>query len=286
MNGQKSENCTECGGIKFEPDWVKAKKSITRNTSVQVTKTNPEFGEVTDRLTLSKWCPGGRATFHINKPGQWEMIKHAVDTDLADILGWENAVDLQEKITKNVPNKKSGDATKLVEQHPQILKDIISQVDTDKLSKRDFESFSETLIELSDVLTSASAGFREAFLSVIKKLPKQKQRALEDLDTLLKNWELNVITNVSQQVKNRLDTIDLFEERIADPKTLEINGDNSIHRILERAMWLIDEKYWLMISNKTIRTFIGKELSKSDKKKYGSKRPDFVCGTVGDRLIF
>lgn len=138
---------------------------------------------------------------------------------------------------------------------------------------------------MGDIVSTANAGFREAFLSVIKKLPKQKQRALEDLDDLLKNWELHVVTNVSQQVKNRLDTIDLFEERINDPKTLEINGDNSIHRILERAMWLIDEKYWLMISNKTVRTFIGKELSKTDKKKYGDKRPDFVCGTVGDRLI-
>jgi len=284
-NIQKSTACLKCGSPKFEPDWVKAKKPITRNTSVQVTKTNPEFGTVENRLTLSKWWPGGRATFHINKPGQWEMIKYIIDTDLVKFLGWESAESLKKKVITSTSKEKSDDATKLAEQHPQILKEIISRIDTDKLSKNDLESFGETLVELSEVVTNANAGFREAFLAVIKKLPKQKQRALEDLDALLKNWELNVITNVSQQVKNRLDTIDLFEERVDDPKTLEITGDNSIHRILERAMWLIDEKYWLMVSNKTVRTFIGKELSKKDKKKYGNKRPDFVCGTVGDRLI-
>lgn len=30
---------------------------------------------------------------------------------------------------------------------------------------------------------------------------------------------------------------------------------------------------------------IGDEMSKKDKKRYGNKRPDFVCGTIGNRLI-
>jgi hypothetical protein len=32
--------------------------------------------------------------------------------------------------------------------------------------------------EISDALTNANAGFREAFLNIVKKLPHQKQRAL------------------------------------------------------------------------------------------------------------
>lgn len=282
QNQHDTSECEECGGVKFEPDWVTAKSPITRNTSVQVTKTNPEFGEVTERVTLSKWWPGGRQTFNINKPGQWEMIKHAIDTDLSKVLGWEKAEEIKERV---LTRSGKGDATKLLDQHPQVLKQIIEQIDVEKLSKSDLESLGETLSNLGDIVSNANAGFREAFLSVIKKLPKQKQRALEDLDDLLKSWELHVITNVSQQVRYRLDMIDLFEERINDPKTLEITGDNSIHRILERAMWLVDEKYWLMISNKTIRKYIGDALSKKDKKKYGKKRPDFVCGTVGDTLV-
>lgn len=275
--------CTSCGHKRFEPSWVKEKSSITKNTSIQITKSNPEFGKAEERLTLSKWWPGGRSTFHINKPGHWEEIRNVIDTKFAEILGWETANQLKEKINKKIDTK--GSANSVLENHPQILKEIIENVDVDSFSKKDFQSFSETLVEVSNILTNANSGFRTSFLSVIKKLPKQKQKALEELDDLLKTWELNIITNVSNQVKNRLELIDLFEDRINDPKTLEITGDNSIHRILEKSMWLIDEKYWLLISNKTVRTFIGNELSKKDKKKYGKKRPDFACGTVGDQLV-
>ena len=139
--------------------------------------------------------------------------------------------------------------------------------------------------QISDVLTNANAGFREAYLAIVKKLPKQKQRALEDLALLLEGWSLNVVTNVAQQVKSRLETIDLFEKQIEDSRTFEIQGDNSIHRILERAMWLVSEEYWLLHSNRTLRVQIGDEMSKKDKKRYGKKRPDFVCGSVGNRLI-
>lgn len=277
--------CVECNHKKFEPIWIKAKKSITRNMSVQVTKSNPVYGVTEDRLTLAKWWPGGRSTFHITKPGHWDQIKAIIDSNFTTLLGWETTEKIIKGLESKIEENRTTAANSAIEQHPQLLKDIISSIDVDSFSKKDINSLAETMGEIGDILSGANSQFREAFLSIIKKLPKQKQRALEDLDNLLKTWELHVITNVSQHVKSRLELIDLFEERVQDPKTFEINGDNSIHRILERAMWLVDEKYWLMISNKTIRTFIGGELSTSDRKKYGSKRPDFVCGTVGDQLI-
>lgn len=119
---------------------------------------------------------------------------------------------------------------------------------------------------------------------MVKQLPQQKKRALEDLNSLLASWTLHQITTVSQQVRQRLDLIELFKERVLDPRTYELQCDNSIHRILERAMWLVDERYWLMQSNATLRTLIGGEMAKKDKKQFGQKRPDFVCGTVGERL--
>jgi len=118
----------------------------------------------------------------------------------------------------------------------------------------------------------------------VKKLPKQKQRALEDLALLLEGWSLQAITNVAQQVRSRLDAIKLFEAQIQDERTYEIRGDKSIHRILERSMWLVDERYWILHSNAPLRKFIGDGLPKKD-KKYEKLRPDFVCGTLGKKLI-
>jgi hypothetical protein len=173
----------------------------------------------------------------------------------------------------------------LVRDHPEFLKQVVAAIDTAKLGKQDMDGLMKVLGQLADAVTDANAGFRKAFLSVVAKLPKQGQRALEDLELLLEGWSLQQITSIAQQVQSRIETIELFKKQIKDKRTYEIRGDNSIHRILERAMWLIDERYWLLQSNSTLRTFIGEEMAKKDKKKYGKKRPDFACGTVGEKLI-
>jgi hypothetical protein len=254
---------------------------------VQITKSNPAYGAEVERITLSKWWPGGRASFHIPRAEQWRQVASIIDKDLAPILGWTKGKELvaEAKARGKADKKQEKDLKDLLQEQPDFLKSVIDAIDIKRLGKADFESLVETLGEISDVVTNANAGFREAFLSVVRKLPRQKQRALEDLDLLLKGWSLHVITNVAQQVRGRIETIELFEAQINDDRTYEIIGDNSIHRILERAMWLVDERYWLLHSNKTLLTAIGKEMGKRDRKRYGKKRPDFVCGTVGDRLI-
>jgi ribosomal protein L40E len=286
-NPISAKSCKSCDKSRFEPDWVKAHRPLNRQFSVQITASNPQFGDVEERITLNKWWPGGRATFHLPKVGQWEKVVEIINGDLGPKLGWKTAATLVDSATKKGVASKSGkkDIAKLAKDHPDFLKELIAAINPDKFSKQDFSNVVETLGQISDVLTNANAGFREAYLAIVKKLPKQKQRALEDLALLLEGWSLNVVTNVAQQVQARLETIDLFENQIGNARTFEILGDNSIHRILERAMWLISEEYWLLHSNKTLRVQIGDEMSKKDKKRYGKKRPDFVCGTVGNRLI-
>lgn len=280
-------DCANCGKTRFEPQWVKAHRRITKQFSVQITSTNPEFGEVTDRITLSKWWPGGRSTFHLPNAGQWMQVVDVINTHLSPLLGWETASKLVDSATSKGAESEDGkkDIAKLARDYPEFLTELIAALDPTNLSKQDFTNVTEIFAQIADILTRANAGFRDAYLSVLKKLPKQKQRALEDLSFLLEGWTLNVITNVAQQVQSRLETIDLFERQIQDPRTFEILGDTSIHRILERAMWLVDEKYWLLHSNKTLRTQIGQEMSKKDKTRYGKNRPDFVCGSAGDTLI-
>jgi hypothetical protein len=41
-------------------------------------------------------------------------------------------------------------------------------------------------------------------------------------------------------------------------------------------MWIVDERYWLMHSNKQLCTVVTKQLEKED-AKYKTKRPGFVC---------
>lgn len=286
-NARNASECCECKKKRFEPTWVKAKRPINRQCSVQITASDPQFGNSEDRITLSKWWPGGRDKFNIPKASQWQRIAHIIDNDLGPILGWGKAKELvaAAKAREKSEKKYKKQLQSLIVEQPDFLKNIVESIDPKKLGQADFNALVETLVEISDAVTNANAGFREAFIAVVKKLPKQKQRALEDLNLLLQGWSLHVITNVAQQVRSRIQTIDLFEQQINDKRTYEIRGDNSIHRILERAMWLVDERYWLLFSNRTLLKSIGDEMGKRDKKRYGKKRPDFVCGTVGNKLI-
>jgi hypothetical protein len=95
---------------------------------------------------------------------------------------------------------------------------------------------------------------------------------------------LHQITSLSNIVKNRLDTIGSLEEAIHKEETYELKEDNSIHRILEKNMWLIDERYWIAQSNKSLRTYLGDAMMKED-AEFKSKRPDFVCVKKSEKGI-
>ena len=274
LNAQK---CNACDATNFAPAWVKAKCFINKQVSVEITESNPKFGDTKSRITLSKWWPGGNSTFHIPNIFQWNEIESIINNQLAPLLKWKKKEQLISEITSKEVSQKTQKKQyqSLIESHPDFLKKLVSSIDLTRISTKDFNALIETFGEISDALTNANAGFREAFLGVVKKLPKQKQRALEDLELLLQGWSLHVITNVEQQVRARIETIELFAKQVENPKTFEIMGDKSIHRILERAMWMIDERYWLLHSNSTLRKFIGDEMSKRDEKKYGKKETRF-----------
>lgn len=173
---------------------------------------------------------------------------------------------------------------KLTKSYPDLVKKILKEVDLNEIEDSNYTEYADIINELSEIVAKTDTGFRQAFRNVVKKLPKQKKRAVEDLSELLETWTLKQITAVSTQVVERLQTLELFKEQVLDDRTYEIKGDKSIHRILERAMWIVDERYWLMHSNRTLRKIVEKTLSKKA-KEFKDKRPDFVCGTVGAKLI-
>lgn len=285
-NSAAAMSC-DCGSIRFAPEWVIAKRPINRQFGVEVTKTNPKFGAIEKRITLSKWWPGGRSSLHITNVAQWEAICYIIDTELASFVGWESKSKLVQAVKERQTSKTNSqkEVRALVNEYPDIVSQVVSAIDTKKVGKENLSEFLEIIGHLADAVSGSDRGFRDAFIAVVKKLPKQRKRALEDLEELLSGWSLHQVTAVAQQVKSRLNTITLFKKQILDDRTYEIRGTSSIHRILEKSLWLIDERYWLLHSNETLLTFIGNEMAKQDKKQFGKKRPDFSCGTVGEKLI-
>ena len=285
-NALGARECAKCRSTRFAPDWVVAKRVVNRQVAVEVTRPNPEFGNAL-RLTLSKWWPGGRATFHIPNIAQWEAIASIISGDLLPMLGWKSKGRLVTAVAAGETQGRSArkEIRQLAENYPEVLGEIAKAINPEIVSREDLPNLISIVRKLSEASRGLNAAFRATFLEVVEKLPSQPKKALLELGELLGTWSLAQITAVTQQVKERLDTIELFKRQINDDRTYEIRGATSIHRILEGAMWLVDERYWLLHSNETLRKSIGDALSKQDKERYGDIRPDFVCGTIDNKLI-
>jgi len=280
-NKSSAHVCSSCGHKKFAPSFIKKIEKIGGNTYAQITL--PKDSEE-KRITLYKWWPGGKTSFNINNQEQWEKIVEIIQTKLLPYLGWESKAAIIKEITAKGNEFSKKQIQKLTKGHPELIRKLLQQIDVTKWEESTYSDIAEILKDISDLLSKTDAGFRQAFADVVQHLPKQGKRAVEDLAELLKTWSLKQITSISNQVIERIQTLELFKDRVLDDKTYEIRGDDSIHRILERAMWIIDERYWLLHSNETLRKIVGNEVVKANKGNE-KKRPDFVCGTVGDKLI-
>jgi hypothetical protein len=125
---------------------------------------------------------------------------------------------------------------------------------------------------LEDSIVQSGARFKIAFKEVIEKISEQDAKGMQELSDLMKSWNLLKITSITSEIKSRLGTIETFEQMIHDKNTYEINTENSIHRLLEKSMWLIDENYWITQFNRSLRNFIGDEIINKH-KEYAQKRP-------------
>jgi hypothetical protein len=97
--------------------------------------------------------------------------------------------------------------------------------------------------------------------------------------------EMNLlqVTSLLSVLRTRLQTIESFEQLIHDNRTYELKEAKSVHRTLEHSMWLLNDEYWIAQSNRSLRTFIGKELEKDRDKE--RKRPDFACVDSSGKTI-
>jgi ribosomal protein L40E len=284
-NSIKRVACSECESERFAPQYVREFVALNRQFIVQITETQDEdTGKPRLRLTLYKWWPGGRSSFHVNTPEQWEKVKTIVDGTLSPKLGWktkqEAAKELREIAATEAQENK---ALKKLATGSRVQK-FLKSINFDTIAADDSEEIAEIIQELGNVASKADRSLLKRFRGVITKLKSEPKEAVAELENLLGTWSLTQITQITRDVTGRIQHLKLFKERVLDDQTYEIRGDHSIHRVLEKSMWIIDERYWLMHSNKTLREVVGKELESED-KSFAKKRPDFVCGTVDGKIV-
>jgi len=286
-NPLRARICKACGGERFAPSFVRRFAKVNRQFYVQVTRRLPDDSSVAvDRLTLYKWWPvGNRATFHINSLEHWDRVKSIVDTEFARFLGWQSKREISQEIED--ATKEDGRGTKAIARVVRkagVVQQILKSLDFSTIRPEESDDLVEIIAELANAATNADKTLFDAFRKIFKEIKKSPAKAVSDLSDLLGKWTITQVTQITREVTRRLETLKLFRERLLDDRTFEIRGENSIHRVLEGAMWIVDERYWLMHSNRTLREIVGKELEATD-KRFAKKRPDFVCGTAEGKLV-
>jgi len=221
---------------------------------------------------------------NINNPEQWEEIKRSIDYKLADKLGWKSKEEFLDEFEETTSNKElNKKAKKFISQHPNMVNILLDELDIDSFEK-DAEYLSRLIQVLDDKLENASNEMKNNLIEVVESLGPKDQMGLEELKNILDKWTLYQATSVTTLIQNRINTIDIFDEMIQNDNTFELKGDESVHRFLEKNLWLLDDSYWMLQSNRTLRTFIGDEIMKKD-EEYSDKRPDFVCASFDNQLV-
>jgi len=280
-NPLNAEECTQCNGKRFAPDFIKELRRVNRAVSVQVSAPHPLSKSESDVISLYKWWPNGRASFNIPNASQWEKIKAFIDDDLAKIIGWPTSKDVKKKV-KEVDT--SITLSQLAQQYPDKFDELIQAIG-EGMELPVGEDGAKVFSAIGNLINKFDQASLGRITGLIEHLETAESTDIKKLNDLLGEWSVSQVTAVVREVTRRIATIDLLKDALKDEATYELKGDNSIHSILERDLWLLDENYWLIQSNKSLKTFIGDKLAERDKKTWGKKRPDFVCGSLGDTLI-
>ena len=212
---------------------------------------------------------------------QWEAIKQAIDRELGPILGWVSSQVASRKMEETVVTE---DLEQLSKQYPERFAKLIAALKVHielPLNEENEQLYSA----IADLISQFDKVSIAGVARIVKAMSHEGTDNVRALDEVLSDWSLSQATSVLRETRRRLATIELLRGSLNNEKTFEIRGDHSIHAILEQDLWLLDEAYWMIQSNKTLKQFIGDRLSSEDAKEYGRKRPDFVCGSLGSELI-
>ena len=144
----------------------------------------------------------------------------------------------------------------LAKQDPKFVTQVLKDLKLDKVSEEDFPKLTEAIGDLAQIFIGVDEAQRAAIKKLVEQLPEQGKKAIEQLSELMEELTAGQIAAVAGEVNRRVGLLNMFKERVLDDRTYEITGDGSIHRLLEQAMWIVDERYWLMHSNRQLRTIV------------------------------
>ncbi|WP_437716483.1 ATP-binding protein [Sorangium sp. So ce448] len=120
-------------------------------------------------------------------------------------------------------------------------------------------------------------------MAILSSLDSADPKDVTTLSKALETWGFGEIASIAQVIQNRLKVLDKFEELVRDDKTKEVSG---LQSVLERNLWILDERYVLFSGNKTLSTIVDKMLKSMYVGRRAKERPDIIAKELmGDYVV-
>lgn len=127
----------------------------------------------------------------------------------------------------------------------------------------------------------------DTFKKIQDMADKDGKVDVKELIKLFQTSKIAQLASYGQIVSEKLKVIDIFEESIRPDETGEETGENELQSLLERAPWLIEQKWEPMTANQQFKTFVdafqtwykkktGEDIVTSTQIPNQTKRPDFI----------
>lgn len=113
---------------------------------------------------------------------------------------------------------------------------------------------------------------RSDYGAVLEHLAQAKRRDVAAIAEGLEEFGLADLANISEQARARLSVLDHLEEIARLPETLEA----TMHKAIERNLWIFGPEYSLFTSNKTLQRQVEDLLGKKYVGQNAAKRPDLL----------
>ena len=186
----------------------------------------------------------------------WTKLKELIDTEIAGEHKWP--IKEQEKDEADILNN----LEHILDRDPDFLLKILSYKNIGNLTSASFEAIDKLGLRIYEIKA-------ENLEFLFKKLSEAGEDELKDFISILNQLRIGQISTIAELVKKKISIIKLFEALTKQKDTKE----NEIHKLLESNLWLLDNNYDLLKSNKTLSDYLSANIK--DDPALG-KRPDLI----------
>jgi hypothetical protein len=197
--------------------------------------------------------PGKNQNFNLHL-GDWDNLKNLIDGELDESTNWSKV--------KGVSSITTDDIQKLSSSDPDLLVKVLNSENLKNLSSASFEALDRLALRVYEI-KAENVDF------LLKNLADAGQNELENFISVLNDLKIGQISTIAELVNKKCSMLSLLERLIAEKDTREVQ----IHTLLEENLWILDNNYDLLRSNKTLKDYLDVNISKDPDT---GKRPDLI----------